>query len=72
MATLFKRTAIVEMGHVEMPAERILFLQRDVAMAASAPVESVADPAGMLAKTIEISNWTTSALRFHLSGAAIL
>ncbi len=29
LATLFKRTAIEEMGHVELLAERILFLKGD-------------------------------------------
>ena len=50
LATLFKRTAIVEMGHVEKLSERILFLKGDVNMAVSGPVEPIADPAGMLAK----------------------
>ena len=50
LATLFKRTAIVEMGHVEALAERILFLKGDVEMSAAAPVEKIVDPAAMLAK----------------------
>jgi bacterioferritin len=54
LSMLFKRTAIVEMGHVETLAERILFLKGDVAMAASAPVETIADPAAILAKAIEM------------------
>ena len=52
LSNLFKRTAIVEMGHVEALAERILFLKGDVAMAAAAPVETIADPEAMLAKAI--------------------
>jgi bacterioferritin len=52
LATLFKRTAIVEMGHVEALAERILFLKGDVHMATSGPVEPITDPANMLAKAI--------------------
>lgn len=50
LSTLFKRTAITEMGHVEKLAERILFLKGEVNMAVSGPVELIADPAGMLAK----------------------
>ena len=54
LAKLFKRTAIVEMGHVEALAERILFLKGDVEMAVSGPVDAVTDPAAMLAKAIEM------------------
>jgi len=54
LASLFKRTAIMEMGHVEALAERILFLKGDVKMAAAAPVEPITDPAKMLAKAIEM------------------
>jgi bacterioferritin len=50
LAALFKKTAIVEMGHVEALAERILFLKGDVEMSSAGPVEKVADPAAMLAK----------------------
>lgn len=39
LAGLFKRTAIEEMMHIEMLAERILFLKGDVEMAASASVK---------------------------------
>ena len=54
LAKLFKRTAIMEMGHVEALAERILFLKGDVLMAAAGPVMTVTDPAKMLAKAIEM------------------
>jgi bacterioferritin (cytochrome b1) len=54
LANLFKRIAIVEMGHVEALAERILFLKGDVQMATSGPVESITDPSKMLAKAIEM------------------
>jgi bacterioferritin len=43
LATLFKRTAIMEMGHVEALAERILFLKGDVRMAAAAAVAITRD-----------------------------
>ncbi len=50
LSTLFKRTAITEMGHVEKLAERVLFLKGEVNMAASGHVELITDPAAMLAK----------------------
>lgn len=50
LAMLFKRTAIVEMMHVEKLAERILFLKGDVTMAAAGAVESIKDPVAMLEK----------------------
>jgi len=54
LAQLFQKTAIVEMGHVEVLAERILFLKGEVEMQAAAPVEKITDPAAMLAKAIEM------------------
>jgi len=54
LAQLFKKTAIVEMGHTEALAERILFLKGDVEMHASSAVEKISDPAAMLAKAIEM------------------
>lgn len=50
LATLFKRTAITEMGHVEALAERILFLGGDVEMSLAGKVEQIPDPAAMLTK----------------------
>lgn len=41
LSALFKRTAIQEMGHVEMLAERILFLKGDVTMQVSAEIKPV-------------------------------
>ena len=38
LSLLFKRIAIMEMGHVELLAERILFLKGDVEMALAGPV----------------------------------
>lgn len=52
LAKLFKRTAIIEMGHVEALADRILFLKGDVEMMPSSPVEKLTEPATMLAKAI--------------------
>lgn len=54
LSQLFKRTAIVEMTHVETLADRILFLKGDVNMVAAGPVETITDPAEMLAKAIEM------------------
>lgn len=54
LAKLFKMTAIVEMGHVETLADRILFLKGDVKMAVAGPIEPIQDPADMLAKAIEM------------------
>lgn len=50
LAALFKRTAIIEMGHVEQLAERILFLKGDVKMVPAGAVESILDPVKMLEK----------------------
>lgn len=48
LSGLFKRTAIQEMGHVELLAERILFLGGDVVMKAAGETALVQDVAGML------------------------
>lgn len=48
LAELFKRTAIEEMIHVEKLAERIIFLNGDVEMKASAEVQKVTDVEAML------------------------
>jgi bacterioferritin len=47
-AGLFKRTAIEEMKHVEKLAERILFLDGDVDLSLSKPVEPISDIGAML------------------------
>jgi bacterioferritin len=52
LSMLFKRIAIMEMGHVELLAERILFLKGDVEMVAAGPVEKVSDPEAMLVKVM--------------------
>jgi len=54
LAQLFKKTAIMEMAHVETLAERILFLKGDVEMLTSSAVEKITDPSAMLAKAIEM------------------
>ena len=48
LANLFKRTAIQEMGHIEVLAERILFLKGDVEMVTAHEVQKIEDVKKML------------------------
>ena len=48
LAGLFKKTAIVEMGHIEKLAERILFLKGEVEMKPAFAVDKIIDPVKML------------------------
>ena len=48
LASLFKKTAIQEMGHVEVLSERILFLKGDVEMKIVGEVKKIHDPKEML------------------------
>jgi len=48
LSRLFMKTAIEEMGHVELCAERILFLGGDVEMVASESVQKIHDVKAML------------------------
>ena len=52
LSLLFKRIAIMEMGHVELLAERILFLKGDVEMALAGPVEKITEPEAILVKAM--------------------
>lgn len=52
LASLFKRTAIQEMGHAERLAERVLFLKGDVEMVPAGPVEKIVDPEAILMKAM--------------------
>jgi bacterioferritin len=54
LATLFKKTAIREMGHVEQLAERALFLGGDVEMTVAGPVVKLREPIEILAKAAEM------------------
>lgn len=56
LAALLKRIAIVEMGHIEKLAERILFLKGDVKMVAAGPVEAITDPAKILAAAAKMES----------------
>jgi len=48
LASLFKKNAIMEMGHVEILSERILFLKGDVEMKILGEVKKIRDPKEML------------------------
>ena len=67
LAQLFKRIAIQEMGHLELLAERILFLKGDVEMVPAGPVEEITDPEAILVKVMAMeedgSEPTTSSAR---------
>jgi bacterioferritin len=52
LSQLFKRIAIQEMGHLEVLAERILFLKGDVEMVPAGPVEKILEPEAILAKAM--------------------
>jgi bacterioferritin len=54
LALLFKQTAIEEMVHIEVLAERILFLKGDVDLVPSAEVEKITEPEQMLLKAAEM------------------
>ena len=54
LAMLFKRTAIEEMNHVELLAERILFLKGDVELVPGAEVEKITDPEKMLVRAAQM------------------
>lgn len=65
LAALLKRTAIMEMGHVERLAERILFLKGDVKMVVGGPVEPITDPEKILAMAAKMES--TSARDYNKS-----
>jgi bacterioferritin len=50
LSAMLRRIAIMEMGHVERLAERILFLKGDVNMVTAAPVERITEPAEIIAR----------------------
>jgi bacterioferritin len=55
-AALFKLIAIEEMGHVELLAERILFLKGEVEVITAGPVEKITEPERMLAKAKQMED----------------
>jgi bacterioferritin len=52
LSALFRRIAIMEMGHVELLAERVLFLKGDVEMVAAGPIEKITEPKAILLKAM--------------------
>jgi bacterioferritin len=54
LSALFKRIAVQEMGHVEVLADRILFLKGDVEMVPAGTVEKITEPEAALAKAMEM------------------
>ncbi len=54
LAGMFKRIAIMEMGHVERLADRILFLKGDVVMEVAGPVEKITEAQKILSKAAEM------------------
>ncbi|MBI2568496.1 MAG: bacterioferritin [Candidatus Schekmanbacteria bacterium] len=56
LSMLLKRSAIDEMGHIEVLSERILFLKGDVVLKAAAPVEPIRDPEAILRRAAEMES----------------
>ena len=56
LANMVRRIAIVEMGHLERLAERILFLKGEVEMVAATEVEKITDPEAILNRAAELEN----------------
>ena len=54
LSSMFRRIAIIEMTHIELLAERILFLKGDVVMTASEPVQTLHDVHDMLKRAIKM------------------
>jgi len=68
LSMLLKRTAIQEMGHIELLAERILFLKGDVEMQVAGAVEKIVDPEQILAKAAQMEE--DSARSYNLAAIA--
>jgi bacterioferritin len=54
LAALLRKIAIMEMGHIERIAERILFLKGDVEMTCAGPVQKITEPDAIVAKAAEM------------------
>ncbi len=61
LSMLFKRIAIMEMGHIELLAERVLFLKGDVEMVAAGPIEKITDPEEILVKAMSMEEESAQA-----------
>jgi bacterioferritin len=60
LSALLRRTAIMEMEHVERLAERILFLKGDVDMVSAGPVRRITDPSEILAAAAKMEQQSAS------------
>ncbi len=54
LAAIVKRIAIMEMGHLETIADRILFLKGDINMVPAGAVTPITEPDAILAKAAEM------------------
>jgi bacterioferritin len=71
LAAMFRRIAIMEMGHVEILAERIIFLKGDVEMAAAGPVTKINDPLEILKAAAQMEHGAVDVYnRFTVESAA--
>ena len=61
LSMLFRRIAIMEMGHVELLAERVLFLKGDVEMVTAGPVEKITEAEAILAKAMAMEEGSAKA-----------
>jgi bacterioferritin len=61
LSMLLKRTAIMEMVHIELLAERILFLRGDVVMAPAGPINTITDPEAILAQAMAMEDGSAGA-----------
>lgn len=66
LSNLFKMIAIQEMGHVELLAERILFLKGDVEMVSADSVEKITNPEAILLKAMAMEE---SSAKFYNQAA---
>ena len=66
LSNLFKMIAIQEMGHVELLAERILFLKGDVEMVSAGSVEKITNPEAILLKAMAMEE---SSAKFYNQAA---
>ena len=67
LAAMFKRIAIMEMGHVERLADRILFLKGDVKMIVGRPVARITEAQKILTRAAAMEqNGVTSYNQFAL------
>jgi bacterioferritin len=56
LSAMLRRIAIAEMMHVELLAERILFLKGEVNMVAAGPVERITEPEAIITKAAELEH----------------